>query len=120
MTKAEVIESLNLAAANGFEGYTMFITVTFAYLVVAYFVGAQLSRLQVLIGSVLYLTAGASFWLGTITHSASFEALAHEYQDLIPSRLWLFPWSESTTVLFSGGILASLYFMWDVRQPKTE
>ena len=120
MTKAELIESLNLAAANGFEGYTMFITVTFAYLVVAYFVGEKLSRLQVLIGSVLYLASGISFWFATITHGASFHALAYEYQELIPSRLWLFPWVETTTVLFSGGIIASLYFMWDVRHGKAE
>jgi hypothetical protein len=37
MTEAEVLEMINLHASNSMSAYAIFITLTFAYLTVAYF-----------------------------------------------------------------------------------
>ena len=120
MTEAEFIESLNLHAGNSIEGYALFISLTFAYLTVAYFAGDKLSIPQVLIVSVLYITSAVVFSLVSLVHIESFEALVAGYPDFINSNWWFFPWSLVAPSLAIGGIIASAYFMWDVRHEKSE
>ena len=120
MSEAEVIEMLNLHAANSMSAYSIFITFTFAYLTVSYFVGEKLSLKQVFIVSVLYVTSGAAFTLISILHCQSFGALVTQYPDFIYSRLWQLPWAPLASILAVGGVMASLYFMWNVRHPKTD
>jgi hypothetical protein len=120
MTEAEVLEMINLHASNSMSAYTIFITFTFAYLAVAYFEGDKLSLSQVFIVSVLYVTSAVVFMIVAQVHVESFEALVSQYPDFIYSRLWWFPWSLVSPSLAAGGVLASLYFMWNARHPKTE
>ena len=118
MSEAEVIEMLNLHAANSMNAYSIFITFTFAYLTVSYFVGEKLFPQQAFIVSVLYVTSGAAFMTITILHAQSFAALVEQYPNFIYSGLWRLPWTLFTLLLAVGGIMASLYFMWNVRHPK--
>ena len=96
------------------------ITVLFGYLIVAHFIGAKLSRVQAGIMTALYL-----FWLsrlfmvlGILANNANIifdemRKISPIFTVSIPSLLMLY-------FLLSMLTLASLYFMWSVRHPKTE
>jgi len=120
MSEAEVIEMINLHAGNSMSAYSIFVTLTFAYLTASYFAGEKLSLLQVFIISVLYVTSSAAFTAITVLHVQSFEALVAQYPNFIYARLWRFPWALVGSLLAIGGVIASLYFMWNVRHPHTK
>jgi len=100
------------------NGFSIYITFTFGYLTVAYFAGANLSRVQVVIISSLYVLAASSFFITTITHTQSFGALVSKHPDFVYSIFWHAPWTPWATTIQVGGILASLYFMYDSRKTK--
>ena len=79
MTAAEVIESLNLHAANSMDAYAIFVTFTFGYLTVAFFAGNRLSMSQVLIVSILYVVSAAVFSVVSLLHLDSLEVLVSNY-----------------------------------------
>ena len=49
MTDAEIFELIFIAGSTALTGFGLFITFTFAYLTVAYFVGPALSKTEVAI-----------------------------------------------------------------------
>ncbi|MEH6570670.1 MAG: hypothetical protein V7709_16440 [Halioglobus sp.] len=102
---------------------TMMSTLLFGYLVVAYFVGGHLTKVQAAIFSTLYVAAflANSF---SATNSAlvavGFQARYVELSGATGSP------SLTPIFMFLGAmlnlsmLLGSLYFMWSVRHPKTE
>lgn len=120
MCESEVMELVNLYAGNALNSYTIWVSFTFAYLTVAYLVGAKLSRIQLFIVSSLYVITGTAFALAAVTYCESFGALISSYPDFRPTEWWRIPWTLFTWIILGGGMLASLYFMWDVRHPKAE
>lgn len=92
----------------------------FGYLIVSYFVGAQLTRVQAAILTVLYL-----FWqvrvgiaINAVATNANFilvemEKISPEFDPATPSIVGVY----TLLILLT---LASLYFMWSVRHPKKE
>lgn len=116
MTESEVIEAINLHAANAMNGFTIYISFTFAYLVAAYSVGAKLSIRQSSIISLLYVLAASSFALTTITHTQSFGVIVKAYPDFAHSVFWHTPWTGWASTIQIGGIISSLYFMYDIRK----
>ncbi|MEP5569279.1 MAG: hypothetical protein ABJN62_15670 [Halioglobus sp.] len=110
-------------AAQGLSGflYTLmerFWTVLVGYLLVTYFIGDKLSRVQAAILTVLYLC-----WLGGLVNhmtmmqtelSANFLSMNALNPDWTPP-----PHSMEFTYLFTATLVtASLYFMWSVRHPR--
>jgi hypothetical protein len=102
---------------------TMMSTLLFGYLVVAYFVGGKLTRIQSFIFSALYLAG----MLGNLFSASSSAIVAIGFQakfievsgasgaaSLSPMFVLL------GVVMNLGMLLASLYFMWSVRHPKAE
>ena len=101
-----------------FDVLTQFGTLLFGYLIVAYFVGAQLTRVQVAILTAFYL-----FWivrLGVVLNMVvvlsqftlgEMKKISPDFDPALPSALGPF------SLLFFLS-LASLYFMWSVRHPK--
>jgi hypothetical protein len=55
-----------------------------------------------------------------VTYTESFSALNEVYPEFVPTDLWRFPWTLASSLMLAGGMLASLFFMWDVRHPKIE
>ena len=97
-----------------------FITVLFGYLIVAYFIGAKLSRVQAGIMTALYL-----FWLsrlgivlGVLANNANI--ILDEMRKISPILAVSIPSLLMLYFLLSILTFASLYFMWSVRHPKTE
>jgi hypothetical protein len=120
VTEPEVIEMVNLYAGNGLSSFSLWVSFTFAYLTVAYLVGAKLSNVQLYIVSAMYCITAGVFALAAVTYALSFTALTSTYREFNPTDFWLIPWTSFSSVILIGGTLASLYFMWDVRHPKTE
>ena len=116
MNEAEVLEQLNLFADNAMNSYALYLTLTFSYLTAFYVAGAQLSKLQATIISLLYFSWALTFSLVATTHIASFESLLSRYPNFVPSIFWQLPWLYLGGVIAAGGILASCYFAFDIRR----
>ena len=122
MTEVEAFEMALIAASNATDAFAQYITFTFAYITAAYFVGNQLSPFQVLAASGLYLFA-ALFAFGNSVTDIQWMAKAVEHTgNLAPEGIAsnMDFWSASAGGLMMLGIFVSLYFMWNVRHPKTE
>ena len=103
----------------------MYFTLVSAYLITSYLVGAKLSTRQITIINTLYI-----LWiLGTINavytmmvglepiYDQLLVAAEYEIEGVADRSGWAV---GSFLVVQVGGVLASLYFMWSVRHPKTE
>ena len=122
MTEAESLELAALFNANASTNFTIFISFTFAFLATAYFVGRNLSRFQFFAASGMYTVAGGSAAIASVGWLQAFNEIMDSETTLL-SSLPLFGldfWVLVMSILFLTGILVSLYFMWDVRHPKTE
>ena len=65
MTEAEALELLEAATSNSFTGFTLYLSVMFAYVVTAYFVGGKLTGRQAMLASGLF-AFGAFSGIGAI------------------------------------------------------
>ena len=122
MTEPALVEAANSSWALVTSAIGLYVTVTSAYLVVAFLAGAKLTTSQTGIISTLYITmvitllAGLYAWLVRGTYYSS-ELMALE------SKASTFSVPDVPiimTAVCTAGVLASLKFMWDVRHPKTE
>ncbi len=119
MTEAEATTTL-IAMGDLLATYLgLWVTATFAYLTVAYFVGENLSRFQNVAISGLYVAAAASFAFAALGHTDAFLQLyEREYSvyrevfnaPVLPLYLPIFG------IIFVCGTLISLYFMLNVRR----
>ena len=122
MTEAELLDAASYQFELAVSTLALYITVTSAYLLVAFVAGIRLTRSQTFIVSTLYVVtsllavyASYSWTTRGVYYAVQLEALdpnVPEYSKiLVPVILPL---------LLGGGIFASLKFMWDVRHPKRE
>tara|TARA_R110002072_G_scaffold299739_1_gene475743 strand:- start:656 stop:1027 length:372 start_codon:yes stop_codon:yes gene_type:complete len=118
MNESEVLEAINLHAANGISSFTIFLSFTFAYIIAAYLAGEKLTTLQVSIISCIYFSAAFGWAASTLTHTHSFETLVAQYPEYMPSPLWRISFSFLAAIIFVPSTFASLYFMYDVRRRK--
>ena len=101
---------------NAGSAMGLYVTVTSGFLLVAYLAGNELTRLQTVIISVLYVTFAVFNTIAVVSYFQNAFYFGHTYG---AGRMPYWPVYGLGT-LFSLGILASLKFMWDVRHPKTE
>ena len=120
MNESEVLEAINLHAANGINSFTIFLSFTFAYITAAYLAGAKLTTLQVSIVTCIYISAAFGWVASTLTHTHSFETLVAQYPEYMPSPLWRISFSFLAAFVQVPATLASLYFMYDVRRGDSE
>lgn len=97
---------------------SIYLTIVFAYIVVAYIAGAKMTRFQ--LGLATFLFVAACLWelmmitsLGTGASTIGREIIegAEVPQVLSESGRQWFSW-----LLWSSGMIAALIFMWDVRR----
>lgn len=103
---------------------TQFTTLLFGYLLVAYFIGASLTRTQIVILNTLYvasigatifqMTTGAFTALGFLNKFLEVSGNSGETTPIDPKYIGF------GLALNLALIATSLYFMWSVRHPKTE
>jgi len=122
MTEAEAFEAAAAWSSSAIASFTIYVSITFAYLTVAFVAGRRLSRFQTLVVSALYVFAATSGVMSTITDLGMLEiAIEHSPAAVadVPFTSEGF-WQGYQAVLMIVGILISLYFMWNVRQQKIE
>ena len=121
MSEAEIWELILLSQANAATYIAMLLTLISGYLVIAYLIGAKLSGQQILLVNGLFLLS--AFWMAFPTFAAYERAsfllslTSEAYRSPRSAGIHLAP--GASVVIFSGAILASLKFMWDVRHPKS-
>jgi hypothetical protein len=102
---------------------SIYVTLLFAYVAVAFVVGSRLTRLQVWLTTCLF-TAVAAYEVMIIAAvgvaSGNATRKVSEFTgDIIaqaPGADTIWPHA----ILWSSGLIAALIFMWSVRHPKTE
>ncbi len=120
MTEAELIEAAMNAGDATLGNVTAYLSVVSAYLIVAYIVGAELSRFQVIVINVLFVVFAFSFVLAIQTGLANHYLFATDILEYRPEYA-VFSSPQVNKLLFaidSGGVMAALYFMWNIRHPK--
>ena len=118
MSEAEVIELTIGFGANAISTFTLFISMTFAYLTLCHFVGATLSRFQSISISIVYVIGASAPAASAYTHMAAIQKLQSKYPSLLDTvpGFHMEPWLiwEPIMTLFILGL--SLYFMYEVRR----
>jgi hypothetical protein len=120
MSEAEILENISNHMGNAIEALSVYLSVTFAYISVAYVVGAKLSRFQVLVGSTLYLFAALVSMIVVYMNIQVTYTLVNLVADQssLFKRLPLWGgvfWEVYMAVLQGGGILMSFAFMHNSR-----
>ena len=118
MTEYELIDSLNSTMSLMQSTFVTYVSFVSAYLIVAYLVGRNLSKQQTTIVSILFLfgaglTIIALWGLGTrvgFTVQALYAANP-DYPVKFPKG-----YSEALVTCCLLGLIASLQFMWKIRQ----
>lgn len=122
MTEYELADLMVSTTGNATPVLAMFITFVSGYLAVAWLVGHQLTRAQVMLINVLFLCVSVLAIFGWVARFRAALAYQNELLSLNPSRTGSL--SEELIAVISivmlGLILACLKFMWDVRHPKPE
>ena len=125
MTEAEAFELVLACVDTAVSCFSIYVTIAFAYMTVSYLVGARLTTFQTLVLSGLYVfTSGVTILTMHLVIVTYFELRAGvsggiAAMDNVP--LWNEAlWATYPTAACLVGIFVGLYFMWNVRHPKTE
>ena len=122
MTEYELLDLVGTWKADTVSVGTSFVSILFAYILVAYFAGAKLTRAQYLIVTILMLWHCS---MNLFQIQVNQQSLI-EYHELIRPE-WaakairngmIMKWVVGSDGVMS--IFAALYFMWSVRHPKSE
>jgi hypothetical protein len=105
---------------RAFDLIQQFGNLLFGYLIVAYFVGAQLTRVQSAILTVLYLAWQVRLFFVLYGLQINGSILVEGMREISPDVNLAIPSILAVLALLSCLTLASLYFMWSIRHPKTE
>ena len=119
MTQYEIIDAVGTFQGLAQSGIMNYFSILSAYLIVAYFVGTNLTRYQVLIITGLYLVMQTFVTWGIFIFFAATRMLT----ETITVGGWQPPPIKPIYVLIPlliVGIVAGLKFMWDVRHPGTK
>jgi hypothetical protein len=122
MSEAEVLQAAQAAWSNVLSIAAMQLTLLSGYLIVAYVVGRELSRSQVVIVNLLYLTMYGLLAFASYTFVMRAAHLMQYAVELSNQRLTP-AWPKVaivTSVVFVLAMVASLKFMWDIRHKGKE
>jgi hypothetical protein len=122
MTEAEVLETFAVIGANAIAAFTIYTSFTFAFLATAFFVGSKLTSFQSIVASGLYIVSAGAAGLTQVVYIQLMFAVAKETPTAVDSLYFMDGafWTWSMSIIQITGIFISLYFMWHIRQTKTE
>jgi hypothetical protein len=121
MREAEAIASLVDIAEIASNFDNLWLSVTFAFLTVSYFLGKALSRFQAMVLSLLYLFSSLQYAGGAVSYTKAWELLQTRESTII-DEVWgsSLPWAGTVTAYYIAGTLISLYFMYSIRNRGNE
>jgi len=105
------------------ENLSVFLTLLFGYLIVAYLVAKSLTSVQVVILNFLYLVIMSLLLLAVFTaHGVGIfrhGELLLLYPDTMPVEFWRVESQVALAAFLTIIVAVSIWFMWEVRHPKT-
>ena len=121
MTEIEALEVAAQNGANAITSFTVYISVTFAFLASIHFVGSSLTRIQTIGITALYLFAAISAAMSQAVYQQVMFRLNQSASSLLEGIFLADPvlWLWGMGAIECLGILASIYYMWSVRHPKS-
>ena len=121
MTEYEAMEVVAAYTDVAVTCFSIYLTLTFAYLTVAYLVGVKLTTFQSVAVSGLYVFGGGSALLCQYILINGWGAVIEYAVPLHSVPLWD-PnfWITYMWTIQVSGILLGLYFMWALRQSQAE
>ena len=124
MTESELVEAIASFYDLVLSAIGLYVTVCTGYLVAAYLIGSNLTKLQASIVSALFCFVAAVTAYGVFGWSNRAFGYLEALRSIGDSSLGGASGDpivgDILTVIMVTGILACLKFMWDVRHPKTE
>ena len=126
MIDSDWIEMTQMAESTSIAAVGLLVTLISGYLVVAYLVGAKLSRVQVTTVNILFAISAMSV-TGSVWQNTYDNLLArHHAYTYIPDMSGSVPTvliiltPSGLALIWGCIIIASLFFMWRIRHPKTQ
>jgi hypothetical protein len=122
MTEYEMADLLVSNSFAAIESFLGFVTIMAAYLVATYFAAQKMSRSQVVLVSLLFSISALLMTWNVYSYMTRAILFADELEVLHPDRFYgAQPWARNiVTVLEVLGVVGSVKFMWDARNPKNE
>jgi hypothetical protein len=123
MTEYEILDLVASESAAMASQFNIYLTVLFAYLIVGYFVGDKLTTAQTVVLTSLYIWPSSAQVMGmrlTLNHVVE---LFDRKAEVAPASSYESTYSAYTHLWLAAMLVAigaGLYFMWNVRHPKTE
>ena len=123
MSEGEAIAALTDIGETAATFFSLWVSVTFAFLTVAYFVGRSLTRFQCLAISALYIASAATFGASAQGYAEAWVKMRCRvntvFDDVAVFANVSF-YGEAAIFILMGGTLLSLYFMYDIRRKRIE
>ena len=118
MSESEAIEALSDISANCATYFSVYISLTFAYLTVAYLVGSALSRFQLTLITAIYLLSSTLMGATTIIWVDAWLKINQREQTIFSDHAMVtaLPWIPGLVILLMSVVIASVYFMYDIRR----
>lgn len=119
MSEAEIWELVVAYNGNAMTGVTIYFSALTGYLIVAYMIGKNLTTMQTAIITVGFVVFQLLMIFATVGLANRAVFLIDKTSEVYRSGIMLNDtFVLVLSVLFFGGIAASLKFMWDIRHPK--
>ena len=93
MTEAETIELATIITTNALTGFTIYISLTFAFLTAVHFVGGTLSKKEALLTSAVYLLSAGSAALTTLGNLSAVKTVMDATPNVLSSNQFWQPGS---------------------------
>lgn len=123
MQDADLFELVFIAGATAMAAFTFVVSFTFAYLTVAYFLGAKLSRLEVGVVTGVYLIASFMSFAVVMANVSAMRAFQEELADSpIYQRISLSMdarfYEAGIPATYVLSVVTCLFFMWKIRRKR--
>ena len=121
MRESEAMELVNMYSDSAITCFTVYITLTFAYLTAGYLAGQKLTVFQISALSALYVVGTGSCVLCMYINIAGWASVFEYAKPLHAIALWNPDfWIFYMISLEIAGIAMGLLFVMKIRHPKTE
>ena len=121
MSEYEYAELIAVYSSNAGTFFATYLTLLSGYLITAFVAGTRLNTIQVIILNTGYVLAvlmmiWAAYFAGMVQVHYTDQLIAMAPESPQAGRDWVM---ATVGIVMLGGLLASLYFMWNVRHAES-
>ena len=121
MSEAEAVELIAAYLDGLVVSISVYLSITFAFLVVSHTVGSRLSQFQATVVSVLYVVAALTIYGAMLINQLWIESVLESNPIVLRTESLKFVmnmnfWKSALVVLVFSGVFVSLYYAHDARR----